>query len=208
MTRRVGPFSLRQLAAVAAATLAVAAGLAILTAPLANTGQGAVNQPGSGFYVVGDAQENLVIGAPAPELEGELGGVAVKLYDLDGNLIRLADLRGKVVWLNFWATWCPPCQAETPILRDVYNAHHDDGLALVAVSVQETSPDDVRAYADRYSLGYTIGFDGSAAVFHAYHGFGLPTQIFIDRSGVIRQIVLGPVTRDGAEQILAPLLDK
>ena len=89
-------------------------------------------------------------------------GSTYQLTDLDGNPIRLADLRGKAVWVNFFASWCPPCQAETPVLREMSETYRDRGLEVVAVSVQETSPADVKAYADRYRLGYTIGFDGSA----------------------------------------------
>lgn len=92
------------------------------------------------------------------------------------------------------------------MLRDLYETHADDGLALIAISVQETTVEDVRAYVDRYDLGYTVGFDATSAVFHTYRAFGLPTQLFLDRDGVIRHVVLGPVTRNQAEQILAPLL--
>ena len=99
------------------------------------------------------------------------------LNDLDGNPVRLAALRGRPVWVNFWASWCPPCQLETPVLRDVYAAHVDDGLALVAVSVQEASPDEVRRYAETYDLPYTIAFDGTSDVFQAWRGYGLPTQL-------------------------------
>jgi len=86
-------------------------------------------------------------------------------------------------------------QAETPILRDVYNEHSAQGLALVAISVQETSPDDVRAYVQKYGLNYTVGFDVTSAIFHTYHAYGLPTQLFLDRNGVIRDVVLGRSTR-------------
>ncbi len=110
------------------------------------------------------------------------------------------------MWINFWASWCPPCQEETPVLRDLHEAYADDGLAIVAISVQETTIDDVRAYVDRYDLEYTVGFDGTSAIFHTYQAFGLPTQLFLDRDGVIRQVVLGPVNRAQAEQILAPLI--
>jgi peroxiredoxin len=205
--RRVGPFSFLQLLSVAIAALAVAVALVILTTPL-SPGSNGLPQPGSSFFIVGDPNGSLAIGAPAPELEGEINGVPVQLHDLDGNVVRLADLRGQVVWVNFWATWCPPCQEETPVLRDVHGQFRGDGLALVAVSVQETSVEDVRAYVQRYGLDYTVGFDATSAVFHAYHGFGLPTQVFIDRAGVVRQIVLGPVSRDQAAAILQPLLNE
>ena len=120
-------------------------------------------------------------------------GSTYQLTDLKGNPIRLADLRGKAVWINFWTTWCPPCQSEVPILRDVSERYRDRGLELIAISVQETSPADVQAYADRYQLGYTIGFDGSGEIFHEYKAYGLPTQVFIDPNGVIQSIVGAPL---------------
>jgi len=83
------------------------------------------------------------------------------LTDLSGNAIRLADLRGRPVWISFWASWCPPWPAETPVLRDLYAAHKASGLAMVAISVQETTADDVRAYAQKYGLEFTIGFDAT-----------------------------------------------
>jgi thiol-disulfide isomerase/thioredoxin len=202
----VGPFNLIQLGAVLAAVGVTAVALLVLTAPLAGSPQPTVPATGSGFVTVGQQTAGLRIGDEAPELLGTVDGQQVGLTDLDGNPIRLADLRGRPVWVNFWASWCPPCQQETPVLRDLYDAHKDAGLALVAISVQETTPDDVRAYVERYGLDYTVGFDATSAIFHAYQGYGLPTQIFIDRTGIIRNIVLGPVTRDQAEQILAPLL--
>lgn len=202
----LGPFTLAQVAAVLAAILVTALVLVFVNTPLARPPEPGLPTPGSGFVPVGDAIEGLRVGDLAPELTGTVDGQTIQLTDLDGAPIRLADLRGQPVWLNFWATWCPPCQEETPVLRDVYEAHAADGLALVAISVQETTADDVRAYVQRYGLTYTVGFDATSAVFHTYKAFGLPTQFFLDRDGVIRHVVLGPVTRDQIEAILAPLL--
>jgi thiol-disulfide isomerase/thioredoxin len=120
------------------------------------------------------------------------------LTDLDGRPVRLADLRGKLVWLNFWATWCPPCQAETPVLRDLDETYRDRGLVIIAVAVQETSVDNVAAYADRYELGYRIAFDASADVFGLYRVFALPTQVFIGPDGTVLQVMNGPVTTEAA----------
>ena len=66
----------------------------------------------------------------------------------------------------------------------------------------------MRAYVQRYALPFTVGFDATSAIFHTYHAYGLPTQLFLDRDGVIRNVVLGPVNRVQAEQILAPLLSE
>jgi thiol-disulfide isomerase/thioredoxin len=191
---------------VIAAVVVTAVVLLALNTPLVPRPTPGLPTPGNGFVPVGDPVEGLRVGDVAPELNGLVDGATVQLTDLNGNPIRLADLRGHPVWINFWASWCPPCQEETPVLRDVYEAHAADGLALIAVSVQETTVDDVREYVNRYSLGYTVGFDATSAVFHTYKAFGLPTQFFLDKNGVIRQVVLGPVTRDEAEGILEPLL--
>jgi thiol-disulfide isomerase/thioredoxin len=180
--------------------------LVFINTPLTNPATPGLPTPGTGFVPVGDPVEGLRVGDIAPELAGDVNGQTEQLMDLAGQPITLASLRGRPVWINFFATWCPPCQEETPVLRDVYAAHQDEGLALVAVSVQETTADDVAAYVRRYSLGYTVGFDATSAVFHTYRAFGLPTQFFLDKNGVIRNVVLGPVTRDQVEAILAPLL--
>lgn len=203
----VGPFTVAQVLAVVAAIAVSGLAMVLLTSPLTDR-PGATNQrPGATAFVVGPQVEGLRIGDQAPEFMGTTSsGETVGLLDLDGNPIRLADLRGRPVWINFWATWCPPCQEETPILREMYDKYADDGLALVAVSVQESTADDVKAYVDRYDLNYTVGFDGTSAIFHTYHAFVLPTQIFLDREGKVSQVILGGVTRAEADEIISGLL--
>jgi cytochrome c biogenesis protein CcmG, thiol:disulfide interchange protein DsbE len=202
----VGPFTLRHLATLGAAVLGVAVVLIVLTLPLGKPAATAAPTPGSSFFVIGDVTTGLQVGQLAPELTGTVDGKTVGLTDLDGKPIRLADLRGRPVWISFWATWCPPCQQETPVLRAVYDTHKAQGLALLAISVQETTPEDVRQYVTTYGLDATIGFDGTSAVFKTYLAYGLPTHLFLDRAGIIRAIHLGPLTQIEAEQILAPLL--
>ena len=202
----IGPFTAWQVGALLVTLVVVAALLVALNTPLGGRLDPTLPQPGSGFVPVGPLVEGLRVGDVAPELTGTVDDQPVELVDLDGNPIRLADLRGRPVWINFWATWCPPCQEEMPVLRDMHAKYEDDGLALVAISVQETTPDDVRAYVERYGLRYTVGFDATSAIFHTYRAFGLPTQLFLDREGVIRNVVLGPVTREQADAILAPLV--
>jgi peroxiredoxin len=204
----VGPFSVRQLVAVAGALLVAAVVLVAINTPLSGAPAPTPPRPGSGFVPVGQPTEGLRIGDRAPEFEGTVAGQTIQLVDLDGRLIRLADLRGRPVWINFWATWCPPCQEETPVLRDTYARFREDGLALVAISVQETTPEDVRRYVETYGLEYIVGFDATSAIFHTYRAFGLPTQLFVDREGVIREVILGPVTREQAEAIIRPLLQQ
>jgi peroxiredoxin len=197
----IGPFSGRQLIALFVAVVVVAVVLVGITTPLGNTAgrPGTVNPKPTAFLLSSPPPIGLKVGATAPEFAvTNDDGTTYQLTDLDGRPIRLADLRGKAVWINFWTTWCPPCQSEVPILRDMAERYRARGLELVAISVQETSPADVKAYADRYQLGYTIGFDGSGKIFHAYKAYGLPTQVFIDPNGVIASIVGAPLDEAGA----------
>lgn len=201
----IGPFSGRQLL-LAAVLIAVVAIIGVaITTPLGNTAAGPslVNPRATPFIIGAAPSEGLRPGALAPELATTIGdGSTYQLTDLDGRPIRLADLRGKVVWLNFWASWCPPCQQETPILRDLDERYRDRGLAIVGISVQETSPTDVASYADRYELDYTIGFDGSGHILRLYRVFALPTQFFIDVNGVVTHVVNGPVDEQGAAALI------
>jgi peroxiredoxin len=179
-----------------------------VTTPLGTTGVPAdLVDPLATPYLIGTPVEGLRPGAAAPELAiGLPDGSTYELADLDGAPITLAALRGKVVWLNFWASWCPPCQQETPILRSMSEAYRDRGLEIVGISVQETSPDDIRAYAERYELPYTIGFDGSGHILRAYRVYALPTQFFLDTEGRIATIVNGPVDERGAAALIESLL--
>jgi thiol-disulfide isomerase/thioredoxin len=203
----IGPFSARQVGLVGAIAALIVAAALILNQPVLGPTPTGLPNPQATFFVIGPPTEGLQPGQQAPELEGDFSGQHETLTDLDGRPIRLADLRGRPVWLNFWASWCPPCQSETPVLREVFERHKAQGLALVAIAVQETTPDDVRAYAETYGLTYTIGFDATSAVFHRYGVFGLPTQFFVDREGVIRSVVLGPLDVTAAERNLAPILE-
>lgn len=202
----IGPFTLGHLVTLVVVLVVAAGALALLTTPI-SAPEPEVESPGSGFYQTGERTTGLAVGQFAPELAGEGDGQLQPLADLDGEVVSLAALRGDPVWLSFFATWCPPCQEETPVLRDAYETYHADGLEMVAVSVQETTADDVAAYAQTYALPYTIGFDATGAVFETYRGYGLPTHVFIDAEGVITDLHYGPLDREAAAAIIEPLLE-
>ncbi len=191
----VGPFSGRQLAAVLGIVIIVAIVLVAITRPLGTTGAAGPGDPRPTAYVLGSPTVGLAVGSAAPELAGTRSdGTPWQLLDVAGHPVRLADLRGRAVWLNFWASWCPPCQAETPVLRDLDVRYRDRGLTMIGVSVQETNPADVAAYAAKYGLGYTIAADLSADVFHLYRVYVLPTHVLIGPDGTIRKVILGSLT--------------
>ena len=201
----IGPFSARQVGLINAAVVGTALVLFVVTRPLGSTAPPSLIDPGAGFYRLSAETQGLGLGQRAPELGGQNDGATVQLSDLDGQPLSLASLRGHPVWINFWATWCPPCQRETPVLRDTYEAHKREGLVLIAIDVQEPA-EAVREYATKYGLTYPIGLDVTGAVFRTYRIFGLPSQYFIDRDGVIRGRYFGPLTRDLAEQQLKMIL--
>ena len=207
----IGPFTGRQLGLGLVLVAAVAVGLVAINTPVAVPGPTTgPRDPAATPYLVGDAPaEGLRPGDLAPELAFERDdGSMFALTTLDGAPVRLDGLRGKAVWINFWASWCPPCQAETPILREIYEEYRGRGLELLAISVQETSPDDVRRYAERYELPYPIAADLEADIFHRYRVYALPTQFFIGPDGVIRSVVNGPLDLEAARgQVEAILPD-
>jgi len=192
----IGPFGGRQLLSGALVILVVGVLLVIVTTPLGSPNGTGPNDPQATPFVLGAAPANgLRVGEIPPELTFTgPNGQLTPLTDLDGKPVRLADLRGKAVWINFWASWCPPCQSETPVLRDIADRYRHRGLVVVGISVQESSPSNVAAYASKYQLGYTIAADSTGDVFRSYRLYALPTQFFLGPEGAIRAIVPAPMT--------------
>lgn len=106
--------------------------------------------------------------------------------------LHLADLRGRVVLLDFWATWCGPCQRSTPMLARLQHRYESRGLSVVGVNVDQEGPAAVPVFARRFGLDYQVVFD-DGPVSSQYGIRGLPTMLLVDRTGMIR------VTRVGAE---------
>ncbi len=205
---KVGPFRVRLLIAVIIVIAAVIVGL-IATRPLvavdpSGGGRGSFD-PTATFYPLALGAEGLEVGATAPAFLGDDGGREVELLDIDGRVISLVGLRGRPVWIVFWASWCPPCQQETPDLRAVFEEHRSEGLAVVAISIQEPA-ETVRTYVQRYGLDYTVGLDSSGAVARTYQVFGIPTHYFVARDGVISDRSFGPLNRAEMERRLARIL--
>ena len=202
--RGVGPFSLRQVTFAILVVLGTAIGVTLASVPIGKIPTG-LPVPEPSAFLLGSPVPGLALGGLAPELTVDRDNARLDLVDLDGRPIRLADLRGKVVWINFWASWCPPCQFETPNVRALDQRFRDRGLVIVAIQVQQTV-EDGRDYAARYELEYTIGADVTGDFFHLYRGFALPTQFFLDQDGRIRQIINGPLTEERAASIVEALL--
>ena len=126
---------------------------------------------------------------PGPQV-GELPP-AFTLPDLNGNMHALADLRGRVVVLNYWATWCPPCLEEMPSLEKLHQALVSKGLSVIAVSVDERFG-DIEAFVDRFGLSFLVLHDNGKKVSRRYQTFKYPETYIIDRNGRLKSKVVGP----------------
>ncbi len=123
----------------------------------------------------------------------------------DGGTLRLSDLQGKPLLVNFWASWCTPCRQEMPEIVKSYNAHRAAGLVVVAVNLQENAA-QVRAFAQEFGMSFPIVIDRDGGVGDAWHiggpVQGIPSSYFLDAAGVVQARVYGPLT---AETLAADL---
>ncbi len=131
----------------------------------------------------GPRRFDVVAVAPAPAPDFSLPG-------LDGRSVRLAELRGRVVVLNFWATWCEPCREELPGMQALADHLADRGLVVLAVNYEERA-DAVRSYAGEAALTVPVLLDHDGAVARRYGVTGLPASFFVDRRGALVGSLLG-----------------
>ena len=132
-------------------------------------------------------QVAAVVGTGRPG--GEAPALAVET--LDGQLLTLADLRGQVVLVNFWATWCPPCRVEMPGFQRIYDDYRDDGFIILGLSTDVSPGRNVPAFLEERGITYPVAIVGVREK-QAFGGVPLlPTSILIDRNGIIRHRVEG-----------------
>jgi peroxiredoxin len=133
---------------------------------------------------------------------------AFELATLDGAPVSLADLRGKVVVVNFWATWCPPCRVEMPGFQRVYADRRDEGLVIVGISMDQGGEGVVREFLRERGITFPVALaDGDVA--QAFGGVRtLPTSFLIDREGRIRQEVTGLFAEPTLRMAVGHLLDE
>jgi thiol-disulfide isomerase/thioredoxin len=138
---------------------------------------------------------------------GQDKGVAPKLElkDIDGRVLRLSDYRGKVVLLNFWATWCAPCRAEMPDLVKWQREHRKHGLQIIGVTYPPEDPAEARKFIKSVNINYpiAIGEKQTKAIFD--EGETLPISVVIDKNGMVREVIQGIIYPEEFEQKIKPL---
>ena len=114
------------------------------------------------------------------------------LPGLDGQMVRLSDYRGKVVLLNIWATWCPPCVDEMPSMEKLYQTLKGEGFEILAVSMDESGVQTVRPFMEKHKLNFPALTDTEGAVKSLYQTTGVPESFVIDKDGIIVEKIIGP----------------
>jgi peroxiredoxin len=131
-----------------------------------------------------------------------------KLQDLQGNILSLGDFKGKVVLLNFWATWCPPCRAEIPDFVEAYNQYKSKGMVIIGLSVDQMSAEDLISFVAAHQMSYPIAFATRDVVEDYKPGNYIPATIFIDKQGQIRHKKVGAVSKDELQKIFDQLVNE
>jgi thiol-disulfide isomerase/thioredoxin len=133
---------------------------------------------------------------PAPSLT---------LKDINGRTLRLDKYRGKVVLLNFWATWCPPCRVEVPDLIQLQH-DHSRGLQIVGVTYPPQTRAQVRRFARQFKINYPVALGTRKTKALFYPGGTLPITVIIDRSGNVREVIEGILYAEEFDAKVKPLL--
>ena len=156
-------------------------------------------EKGSEVEETATTSKNLEIGLQEGNKAPNFG-----LKTLDGQKVKLSDMVGKKVILNFWATWCPPCKAEMPHMQDFYEEQKNNQVTILAVNLttSEKSSDNIGSFVKDYGLTFPIVLDSDGQVGQTYQAVTIPTSYIIDTKGVIRKKIVGPMDKEMMTELL------
>jgi thiol-disulfide isomerase/thioredoxin len=149
---------------------------------------------------IGLLLSSCTTGTAAPIRQGDIAP-AVAMTTLVGERLELSPQAGQMIWLNFWASWCRPCQAEWPGLNQAQQDLAGEGLRLVAISVNE-QPDKVQAFLAAHPAAFAVALDPHGELAARFAVAGFPTHVLIDKAGIVRAIVRGPLDERRARRLL------
>ncbi len=186
-----GPSRRLLLTALAVAVVGIAI-VGLLNVPLGTTPSGSA--PASSVQVGGSP----LLGKPLPD---------ITLQDLDGDTVRLADMRGRPLIINLWASWCVPCREEFPLLVGAYGEHRARELGIVGI-IRRDSPESAARFAADQGATWPMLLDPDEMAYRALIGIGVPQTYFVDPEGIVRWVNIGPFSADGLaygiQRILPP----
>lgn len=137
-------------------------------------------------------REVLQVGDPAPDF---------KLTDLNGEEHQLSDYKGQGVFVNFWGTWCKPCEKEFPLMERQYQVYKDQGVQILAVNIAQ-SDYEVKQYAEQRDLTFPIVIDKNKSVMEAYNVIPLPTTLLVNAEGNIEKIITGEMSEEDIQSYM------
>ena len=180
-------------------TIAVGAALALALLTLPGVSRFSI-QPFGLFG--GDVQT-----APVCDAEAKPAPMDFTLKDMNGDDLELASLKGSVILLNFWATWCGPCKIEIPGFVELQDEYGDEGFQVLGLSVDDT-PEQIRAFATQFAVNYPMLVGLGREDFQDAYGpiWGLPVSIWIDREGTLCKTHMGIASKEDFEEVLKAML--
>jgi cytochrome c biogenesis protein CcmG/thiol:disulfide interchange protein DsbE len=147
----------------------------------------------------------LVTRGSGPRSEGPAPDFT--LFTFDGQEITLSDLRGQVVVINFWASWCPPCRDEAEYLEVTWRKYREQGVVFLGVDYVDTEKEAL-AYIEEFDITYPNGPDLRTRISHAYRIRGVPETFYVAKDGTLRGVKIGPVIPPELEQRIEELLSE
>jgi thiol-disulfide isomerase/thioredoxin len=157
-----------------------------------------LSQPPKAVSVKPDAEIGARLGQPAPDF---------KLKTLGGTEVSISELKGRPVVINFWASWCPPCRQEMPLLTAAYLAHRDTGLEVVAINLtDQEAAKDIRKFVTEFQMPFPVALDAKGKTWKRYGLLALPTTVFVGSDGTVRLVNSGPINGATLDRDLAQIL--
>jgi len=150
----------------------------------------------------------LITFSPARVLPQEVKAPRFELRDINGRIVRLSNYQGKVVLINFWATWCPPCRAEMPELVRLQRVHRKDGLQIIGITYPPERKSQVRGFARKLKVNYPIVLGTRELKARFSSDETLPLTVVINRDGKVSDIIGGILLREEFDEKIKPLLIK
>ncbi|PTM59247.1 thiol-disulfide oxidoreductase ResA [Desmospora activa] len=150
------------------------------------------------YQALADEKTGAEVGESAPDFE---------LETLEGETLKLSDLKGKAVLINFWATWCKPCRDEMPAIQSVYERYQDQDFVVVGVNIAET-PVSVKGFARQLELDFPIVLDRNREVTKQYNIGPIPSSVFLDKEGKVVRKQDGQMVEGQIEGYVREALDR